>query len=139
MTWTELAALSGLEAQRLLSEGKITALELTEACLARIAADESRVQAWAFLEPELARAQARRCDGARQLGRPQGPLHGIPVGIKDIIDTHDMPTENGTPIHAGRRPTRDAAVVERLRAAGAVILGKTVTTELAVYHPGKTR
>jgi Asp-tRNA(Asn)/Glu-tRNA(Gln) amidotransferase A subunit family amidase len=139
MTSMELAALSGLEAQRLLSEGKITALELIEACLARIADDEPRGQAWAFLDPELARAQARRCDEARGLGRPQGPLHGIPVGIKDIIDTRDMPTENGTPIHAGRRPTRDAAVIERLRAAGAVILGKTVTTELAVYHPGKTR
>ncbi len=97
------------------------------------------MQAWAFLDPELARAQARRCDEIRRAGRPQGPLHGIPVGVKDIIDTRDMPTENGTVLHAGRRPTRDAAVVERLRAAGAVILGKTVTTELAVYHPGKTR
>jgi Asp-tRNA(Asn)/Glu-tRNA(Gln) amidotransferase A subunit family amidase len=139
MAMDELATLTGLQAQRMLSEGKITALELTEACLARIAADEPRIQAWAFLDPELARAQARRCDEARRLGRPQGPLHGIPVGVKDIIDTRDMPTENGTVLHAGRRPTRDAAVVERLRSAGAVVLGKTVTTELAVYHPGKTR
>jgi Asp-tRNA(Asn)/Glu-tRNA(Gln) amidotransferase A subunit family amidase len=139
MALDELARVTGLQAQRLLSEGKITALELTEACLACIAADEPRVQAWAFLDPDLARAQARRCDEARRLGRPQGPLHGIPVGVKDIIDTRDMPTENGTVLHAGRRPTRDAAVVERLRTAGAVILGKTVTTELAVYHPGKTR
>jgi Asp-tRNA(Asn)/Glu-tRNA(Gln) amidotransferase A subunit family amidase len=139
MTSMELAALSGVEAQRLLGEGKITALELTEACVARIAADEPRVQAWTFLDPELARTQARRCDEARRLGRPHGPLHGIPVGVKDIIDTRDMPTENGTVLHAGRRPTKDAAVIERLRAAGAVILGKTVTTELAVYHPGKTR
>ena len=139
MALDELATLPALEARRLLDEGKIGALELTEACLARIAAEEPRVQAWAFLDPELARAQARRCDEIRRTGRPQGPLHGIPVGIKDIVDTKDMPTENGTPIHAGRRPARDAAVVERLRAAGAVILGKTVTTELAVYHPGKTR
>jgi Asp-tRNA(Asn)/Glu-tRNA(Gln) amidotransferase A subunit family amidase len=139
MAMDELTTLTGLGAQRLLSEGKITALELTEACLARIATDEPRVQAWTFLDPELARAQARRCDEARRLGRPQGPLHGIPVGVKDIIDTRDMPTENGTVLHAGRRPSRDAAVVERLRAAGAVVLGKTVTTELAVYHPGKTR
>jgi Asp-tRNA(Asn)/Glu-tRNA(Gln) amidotransferase A subunit family amidase len=139
MALDELATLTGLQAQRLLGEGKITALELTEACLARIAADEPRVQAWAFLDPELARAHARRCDEARRLGRPQGPLHGIPVGVKDIIDTRDMPTENGTVLHAGRRPTRDAAVVERLRTAGAIVLGKTVTTELAVYHPGKTR
>src|SRR5690606_5858493 len=70
---------------------------------------------------------------------PIGPLHGVPVGIKDIIDTADFPTENGTVLHAGRRPRRDATVVSRLRAAGAVILGKTVTTELAVYSPGKTR
>jgi Asp-tRNA(Asn)/Glu-tRNA(Gln) amidotransferase A subunit family amidase len=139
MAMDELTTLTGLQAQRLLSEGKLSALDLTEACLARIAAAEPRVQAWAFLDPDLARAQARRCDEARRLGRPQGPLHGIPVGVKDIIDTRDMPTENGTMLHAGRRPTRDAAVVERLRAAGAVILGKTVTTELAVYHPGKTR
>jgi Asp-tRNA(Asn)/Glu-tRNA(Gln) amidotransferase A subunit family amidase len=139
MALDDLATLTGLQAQRLLSEGKITALELTEACLARIAADEPRVQAWAFLDPELARAQARRRDEARRLGRAQGPLHGIPVGVKDILDTRDMPTEHGTVLHAGRRPTRDAAVVERLRADGAVIVGKTVTTELAVYHPGKTR
>jgi Asp-tRNA(Asn)/Glu-tRNA(Gln) amidotransferase A subunit family amidase len=138
MTSLELATLTGLQAQRLLSEGKISALELTEACLARIAAEEPRVQAWAFLDPELARAQARRCDELRRVGRPLGPLHGIPVGVKDIIDTRDMPTEHGTVLHAGRRPARDAAVVERLRGAGAVILGKTVTTELAVYHPGKT-
>ena len=140
MTSIELAALSGLEAQRLLGEGKISALELTEACLARIAGDEPRVQAWAFLDPELARAQARRCDEARRLGRPLGPLHGVPVGIKDIIDTaRHADRERHRRSHAGRRPTRDAAVVARLRAAGAVILGKTVTTELAVYHPGKTR
>jgi Asp-tRNA(Asn)/Glu-tRNA(Gln) amidotransferase A subunit family amidase len=139
MAMDEFTTLTGQGAQRLLSEGKISALELTEACLARIAADEPRVQAWTFLDPDLARAQARRCDEARRLGRPQGSLHGIPVGVKDIIDTRDMPTENGTVLHAGRRPTRDAAVVERLRAAGAVIMGKTVTTELAVYHPGKTR
>ena len=139
MAMDELTTLTGQGARRLLSEGKISALELTDACLARIAADEPRVQAWTFLDPELARAQARRCDDVRRAGRPQGPLHGIPVGVKDIIDTRDMPTENGTVLHAGRRPTRDAAVVERLRGAGAVILGKTVTTELAVYHPGKTR
>ena len=78
-------------------------------------------------------------DELRRTGRPLGPLHGVPVGIKDIIDTADMPTEDGTVLHAGRRPRADAAVVQRLRAAGAVILGKTVTTELAVYAPGKTR
>jgi Asp-tRNA(Asn)/Glu-tRNA(Gln) amidotransferase A subunit family amidase len=70
---------------------------------------------------------------------PIGPLHGVPVGIKDIIDTADMPTENGTVLHKGRTPREDAAVVKMLRAAGAVILGKTVTTECAYFNPGKTR
>jgi Asp-tRNA(Asn)/Glu-tRNA(Gln) amidotransferase A subunit family amidase len=78
-------------------------------------------------------------EDAKREGRVLGPLHGIPVGIKDVIDTDDMPTENGTVLDAGRRPPADATVVARLRAAGAIILGKTVTTELAVYHPGKTR
>ena len=72
-------------------------------------------------------------------GQPIGPLHGVPIGIKDIIDTGDMPTENGSPLHAGRTPSRDAAVVTLLRAAGAVIMGKTVTTEFACGASGKTR
>src|SRR5262245_36748467 len=72
-------------------------------------------------------------------GQPIGSLHGVPVGIKDIIDAADMPTENGSVLHAGRTPSRDATVVARLRAAGAVIMGKTVTTEFATRTPGKTR
>jgi Asp-tRNA(Asn)/Glu-tRNA(Gln) amidotransferase A subunit family amidase len=119
--------------------GKLTAVAHTEACLARIAAVEGTVGAWAFLDSELALAQARAADQARAEGRPLGRLHGLPVGVKDIIDTADMPTENGTVLHAGRRPAEDAAVVSLLRQAGAIVLGKTVTTELAVYHPGKTR
>jgi hypothetical protein len=79
--------------------------------------------------------KAGEADRAAQEGRPLGPLHGLPVGLKDIIDTRDMPTENGTPIDAGRRPRRDATIVARLRAAGAIIMGKTVTTELAYYTP----
>lgn len=105
------------------------------ACLARIAAEEPRVGAWAFLDEELALAQARRVDATR----PRPPLAGLPVGVKDIIDTADMPTECGSPVLRGRRPERDAACVQALRAAGAVILGKTVTTELAYFSPGKTR
>jgi Asp-tRNA(Asn)/Glu-tRNA(Gln) amidotransferase A subunit family amidase len=135
----ELAGLSALAAADLLGAGKISALELTEACLARIAGREPEVQAWAFLDPEHARRQARAADDRRKRGRPLGPLHGIPVGVKDIVDTQDMPTENGTVLHAGRRPSRDASIVSAMRAAGAVILGKTVTTELAVYAPNKTR
>jgi Asp-tRNA(Asn)/Glu-tRNA(Gln) amidotransferase A subunit family amidase len=84
-------------------------------------------------------AQARAADAALVAGKAVGPLHGVPVGIKDIIDTSDMPTENGSPVFAGRRPNRDAACVAALRAAGAVIMGKTVTTELANTFPSKTR
>ena len=97
------------------------------------------VQAWQFLDEAQALAQARARDRERSEGRALGPLHGVPVGVKDIIDTADMPTENGTVLHAGRRPARDAAVVALLRAAGAVILGKTVTTEFATYAAGRTR
>ena len=122
-----------------LAAGKVTALEVTEACLARIAADEPRVQAWAHLDPEHARAQAKALDERKRAGRPLGPLHGLPVAVKDIVDTADFPTENGSVLHAGRRPLHDAAIVARLRAAGAVLLGKTVTTEFACFAPGKTR
>lgn len=135
----ELVCLPAFQLAALLAEGRLTSEELTSAFLARIAAREPEVQAWTFLDPDHALAQARERDAARRAGRAQGPLHGLPVGIKDIIDTADMPTENGTALMAGRRPAADAAVVERLRAAGAVIMGKTVTTELAVYSPGKTR
>ena len=122
-----------------LRAGRIDAEALADACLTRIEAVDDKIQAWTFLDPAHARAQARRLDQLRRDGRPLGPLHGLPIGIKDIIDTADMPTENGTVLHAGRRPSRDATVVSLLRQAGAVILGKTVTTELAVYTPGKTR
>src|SRR5262249_46807397 len=84
-------------------------------------------------------AQARAADEWRLQGRLTGPLHGVPVGVKDIFDTADMPTENGSVLHAGRTPARDATVVSMLRAAGAVIMGKTVTTEFAYFAPGKTR
>ena len=135
----DLSLLGAAEAAAALAEGRISSEELVTACLARIKADEERVQAWAFLDPEYALRQAREADLRRREGKPLGPLHGIPVGVKDIIDTQDMPTEDGTVLHAGRTPFHDAAVVTMLRAAGAVIIGKTVTTELATYSPGKTR
>ncbi|HEX6112297.1 MAG TPA: amidase [Geminicoccaceae bacterium] len=131
--------LGAVAAARQIRDGKISSDELTRACLARIEAREPEVEAWAFLDPEHALRQARAADEWRKRGRPLGPLHGLPVGVKDIIDTADMPTENGTVLHAGRRPRQDATLVSLLRAAGAVILGKTVTTELAVYAPNKTR
>lgn len=119
--------------------GAITSEQVVEACLNRIAFLEGTVQAWSFLDPDYAFAQARAADRAREEGQTLGLLHGVPVGIKDIFDTADMPTENGTVLHAGRQPREDATVVSLLRSAGAIILGKTVTTELAVLAPGKTR
>jgi len=131
--------LSATDAARAIREGALGAEQLTQACLARVREVDDEVQAWAFLDPEYALVQARARDDARSEGKPTGPLHGIPVGIKDIFDTEDMPTEDGTVLHAGRTPRDDATAVAWLRAAGAVILGKTVTTELATYSPGKTR
>jgi Asp-tRNA(Asn)/Glu-tRNA(Gln) amidotransferase A subunit family amidase len=110
-----------------------------QACLEQIRHAEPQVQAWTFLDEDLALSQARAADERRRSGQGVGPLDGLPVGIKDIIDTGDMPTENGTVLHQGRMPRDDAWVVSRLRAAGAVILGKTVTTECAYFSPGKTR
>ncbi|MDW8469263.1 MAG: amidase [Burkholderiales bacterium] len=139
MSLPDPSTLSAVEAARRIREGLLSAEELVEACLARTREAEPRVQAWQFLDEAHARAQARAADEHRRSGEPAGALCGIPVGVKDIIDTADMPTENGTVLHAGRTPRRDAAVVARLRAAGAVIMGKTVTTECAYLHPGKTR
>lgn len=131
-------ALEAVEMQARLASGALTSVDLVEACLARIAALEPQVQAWAWLDGDHALAQARRLDDLRRTGRPVGPLHGLPVGLKDVIDTKGIPTENGTPIEAGRVPAQDAWITARLRAAGAVIMGKTVTTECAYLHPGKT-
>jgi len=139
MEASRLEWLSATDAARALAEGAVSSEQLVEACLARIRAAEPEVQAWQFLDPEHALVQARARDLDRSEGRPCGALHGVPIGIKDIIDTADMPTEDGTVLHAGRTPDRDATVVATLRAAGAVILGKTVTTECAYFHPGKTR
>jgi Asp-tRNA(Asn)/Glu-tRNA(Gln) amidotransferase A subunit family amidase len=104
-------------------------------CLERIAERDPHVRAWRYVDPEAALEQARAADAEPE---PRSPLHGVPVGVKDIIDTGDMPTEYGSPIYAGNRPDADAACVARLRAAGAVILGKTATTEFAYYHPTDT-
>jgi Asp-tRNA(Asn)/Glu-tRNA(Gln) amidotransferase A subunit family amidase len=133
------AALSAAEAARRIRDGILTSEELVQGCLEQIRALEPRVQAWQFLDEEHALAQARALDERKRNGEPLGPLHGVPVGVKDIIDTADMPTENGTVLHKGRTPRDDAGVVTQLRAAGAVILGKTVTTECAYFNPGKTR
>jgi len=133
------AALTAAEAARKIRSGLLTSEELVASCLEQIRAFEPKVQAWQFLDEAHALAQARALDERKRNGEPLGPLHGVPVGVKDIIDTADMPTENGTVLHKGRTPRDDAGVVTQLRAAGAVILGKTVTTECAYFNPGKTR
>jgi Asp-tRNA(Asn)/Glu-tRNA(Gln) amidotransferase A subunit family amidase len=133
-----LSALSLCEAAAGIRDGRLSSAELVADCLARIDEVDARIEAWAFLDRDYALRQAEDADARRKQGKPTGPLHGVPIGIKDIFDTGDMPTELGSPFWAGRAPRRDAAAVARLRAAGAVIMGKTVTTEYAYFHPGKT-
>lgn len=130
----ELFELTATEASGLMAAGDITAEDLTRSCLHRIAAREDTVGAWEHLDPDAVLSEARKRDSET----PRGPLHGIPVGIKDIIDTYDMPTRMASPIYADNRPDRDAACVAAIRAAGGIIMGKTVTTEFATFKPGKT-
>jgi Asp-tRNA(Asn)/Glu-tRNA(Gln) amidotransferase A subunit family amidase len=124
-----LAATTAAEAMH---RGALKPLDLVEACLERIAASDDRVRAWQLVDAGGARAAARGSTS------PHGPLHGLPVGVKDIFDTAGLTTTYGSPIYAGHVPSRDAAVVARLRAAGALVLGKTVSTEFAMFHPGPT-
>jgi Asp-tRNA(Asn)/Glu-tRNA(Gln) amidotransferase A subunit family amidase len=130
-----LNLLTASEARARLDRGEITSEQLVRDCLARIEAREPDIDAWVFLDPDLALAQAR----ARDSEPSRGLLHGIPVGIKDIYDTADMPTAYGTTIHEGHRPDADSNWVAALRDAGAVILGKTRTTEFANPVPTSTR
>ncbi|ETX02091.1 MAG: hypothetical protein ETSY1_04760 [Candidatus Entotheonella factor] len=131
---TQPNELTATEAAQAIASGTMTSVELVQSCLDHIHAREASIGAWTYLDDEAALAQARACDQ-----RPaQGPLHGVPVGIKDLIDTYDMPTSYGSPIYAGHQSAGDASSVAILRAAGAVILGKTVTTEFAMFTPGKT-
>jgi Asp-tRNA(Asn)/Glu-tRNA(Gln) amidotransferase A subunit family amidase len=135
----QLVELTATEAAGKIARGEISSEEYTRALITQVGKIEDKVQAFIHFDPEHAIAQAKERDAYRASGNAIGPLHGIPVGIKDCIDTSDYPTENGSALFAGRRPYRDATVVTKLRAAGAVIFGKTVTTEFAFYHPGKTR
>ncbi len=120
-------------------DGRKTSTGTVRECLARIASREPEIQAWAHLDEAHALRQAEAADRHKAGGSPLGPLHGVPVGVKDIYDTTDFPTEYGSALWEGHRPQRDAVVVTTLRAAGAVILGKTVSTEYAYYQPNKTR
>ena len=131
--------LSASEALATIASGRLSSVELVKSCLARIAETDGAIKAWAFLDGDAALAQAAECDRIRIAGLAIGPLHGIPVGLKDIIDTAKMPTQRGTPIFEGRQTDHVARLVELLREAGAVIMGKTVTTELAFVHANETR
>ncbi len=136
---TDLADRSALHLRAAIADGDASALEVAEAHLARIAARDAEIGAFAAIDPEQVRRDARHQDGWHRDRKPLGRLHGLPVAVKDIIDTAGLPTENGTPLDAGRRPVRDAAAVARLKAAGGIVLGKTVTTELGAMHPRATR
>jgi len=127
--------LSASEAARAIAERRLGVLELAEDCLQVIEAQEAQVAAFAYIDPEQVREQAKRLDNQR----PVGALHGVPIGIKDIMDTADMPTGMGSAIYAGHRPRLDAAAVALLRRSGALLMGKTVTTEFAYLQPAKTR
>ena len=121
------------------ARGERSVVEVAETTLAMIAAHEPDLRAFEAFDPALVRAQAERLDAERRAGEPLGPLHGVPFAVKDIADTFDQPTAYGSPIHAGHRPERDAVVVDRMRRAGALMVGKTVTTEFACFSPGATR
>ena len=133
-TTAELHKLSACEAAALIADKRITSEALVRACLDQIERRESVVGAWQFLDPEYALQQARALDRGPQ----RGLLHGLPVGVKDLMDTADMPTRYGTPIYERHRPRSDAACVALTHAAGAVVMGKTVIPEFSCYTPGKT-
>src|SRR5262245_41905343 len=127
------------EAALQIAKGALSPVDLVEACLGRIRSLDGTIVAWAYVDEAGARAAARERTAEAAAGRIRGPLHGVPVGIKDIIHVTDMPTTAGAKAWAHSRPTADAPVVRRLRAAGAIILGKTHTTEFAYRDPAPTR
>jgi len=131
--------LTATEAVQAIASGRLSSVDLVKSCLEQIADTDASIKAWAHLDPESALAQAAECDRIRKAGLGTGPLHGLPVGLKDVIDTRDMPTQRGTDIFKDRQPDKDARLVEHLRESGAVIMGKTVTTELAFVHANDTR
>jgi Asp-tRNA(Asn)/Glu-tRNA(Gln) amidotransferase A subunit family amidase len=132
---TPLHQLEAWQAAALLARRELKAVDLVRACLDRISERDPQVQAFVHLNADAALAQARQLDA----GPVRGLLHGLPFGVKDLFDTFDMPTTYGSPIYAQHQPLADAAAVALCREAGAVLLGKTVTTELANMFPGITR
>lgn len=127
------------DAAERIREGRLTCVGLMRGCLARYAALEPRIEAWQWIDPARAMGLAERADARRRAGEALGLLHGIPVGVKDIVDVAGMPTTMGSPIHERNVAQASAQVVERIERAGGIVIGKTVTTEFAYYTPGKTR
>ena len=134
-----LFKLSAVDIVKFLKEGKYTSEEVVKSFIEQINKNEKQVEAWEFFDKELVLNQAKKLDEDHQSGKVHGDLHGVPVGIKDIFDTEDMPTTDGTEIHKKNPSWNDCAVVSKLKQAGAIIMGKTVTAELAYYSPGKTK
>ena len=122
-----------------LKKGEITCEKLVTNYIDHINKYEKNVEAWEFFDETLILKQAKKLDQDHQLGKVHGDLHGVPVGIKDIFDTGDMPTTDGTEAHKENSSFNDCTVVSKLKQAGAIIMGKTVTTELAYFSPGKTK
>jgi Asp-tRNA(Asn)/Glu-tRNA(Gln) amidotransferase A subunit family amidase len=135
MNTSKFNELPAWRAAQLLASRELSAADLMRACLDRVLEREDAVHAFAHLDPDAAMAQARALDA----GPVRGPLHGLPLGVKDLFDTADMPTSYGSPVYAGHRPKADAASVALCREAGALVMGKTVSTEFAYFQPGPTR
>ena len=130
----DVSSLSAYELSLKLQSGKITSVELCNAYLDRIKKFEKDVQAWQFIDKKLLIEKAEEADNYRKSGKPLGPLHGMPVAVKDIIGTYDMPTECGTVFRKKMSTSQDSEIVNMLKNAGAIIMGKTVTCELANSH-----
>ena len=135
----EVSSSSAYELSLKLKSGEITSIDLCKSYIDRIKKFEKDVRAWQFFDEKLLLEKAEEADDYRKSGKPLGPLHGMPIAIKDIIGTYDMPTECGTVFRKKKSSSQDSEIVNLLKNAGAIVMGKTVTCELAYIHPSKTR
>jgi Asp-tRNA(Asn)/Glu-tRNA(Gln) amidotransferase A subunit family amidase len=135
----EVSSLSAYELSLKLKSGEISSIDLCKSYIDRIKKFEKDVKAWQFFDEKLLLEKAEEADDYRKSGKPLGPLHGMPIAIKDIIGTYDMPTECGTVFRKKKSSSQDSEIVNLIKNAGAIVMGKTVTCELAYIHPSKTR
>ena len=135
----EVSSLSAYELSLKLKSGEISSIDLCKSYIDRIKKFDKDVKAWQFFDEKLLLEKAEEADDYRKSGKPLGPLHGMPIAIKDIIGTYDMPTECGTVFRKKKSSSQDSEIVNLLKNAGAIVMGKTVTCELAYIHPSKTR